>query len=127
MHFFETQAALVAMKQARANHRFYQSILKLIQMHGREEEALTLFDLEDMIRAIPGIPSEYAVQVSELASNAGREYVSAHEVQRREQELTAKIFKAAYLGYLISTKKVSAEDLFPTPQSDSEPNSDDKD
>lgn len=110
--FFETKAAGMAMRQIKATRDFYETAIRLIEFHGREEEALTIFDLEDMIRQIPSAPPEFAIQVSELASNAGKEYVSAHELQRRADELTEKIFKINYLGYLLGSGKVLASELW---------------
>ena len=104
--FFQTKAAYLIRDQIKISQEFYSGLIALIERHGQEKEALTMFDLEDMIADLPGASSEFAVAVSVLASNNGKEYVSAHELRIRAKEQATRLFKLGYAGYMFATKKV---------------------
>lgn len=109
--FFQTKAAYVIRNQIKISQEFYAGLIALIERHGQEEEALTLFDLEDMIAELPGATPEFSLAISMLASNNGKEYVSAHELRIRAKEQTTRLFKLGYTGYLFAKKKVKYKDF----------------
>lgn len=101
LDFFQTKSARIIHHQVIINQAFYDLIAQVVEKSGRGEEALTIFDLEEMLLAVPGIAPDFAAKIARVASNNGREYVSAHEIRRRAVELNAKSFKIAYFGFLM--------------------------
>lgn len=99
--FFQTRAAHDMRDQIVRTTLFYRCIEQLVVDAGLEDQALTVYDLEDLIAAVPGASEAFAVEVSRLASNNGKDYVSAHEIRSRAKEHAQKMFKMTYLMFLL--------------------------
>ena len=109
--FFKTRGAESMKEQIETALKFYGLIEQLIIDEGLEDAALTVFDLEDIVAKIPGIDDNLAIAITQLASNNGKEYVSAHEIRARAKEFTQRVFKMTYCMYLMHREMITLEDI----------------